>query len=85
MPISKAVDAQSRLNLYWSYTRGGGVSFFIFSSYVGLDLAKIIKNIMHPKKNILNFSNPKNIPILYIYLKKDPKCIEMTHKTRLIL
>ena len=36
-----------------------------------------------PPKNI--FATPKYIPILYIYLQKTLKCIEMTHKTSPIL
>ena len=51
----------------------------IFSAYVGSDPASTV----HPKKNIRNFKHPKkifeivatpkNIPILYLDLKKDPK------------
>ena len=58
---------------------GGGGGTLIFSAYVGSDPASTV----HPKKNIRNFKHPKkifkivatlkNIPILYLDLKKDPK------------
>ena len=51
----------------------------IFSAYVGSDPASTV----HPPKNVRNFKHPqkifeiiaipKNIPILYLDLKKDPK------------
>ena len=54
---------------------GGGVlSFFLHNR--GLDPATVtpkhISNIRHTPNNIRNFSNPKNIPFLYIDLKKIP-------------
>ena len=59
-------------------SQGGGGGTLLFSAYVGSDPASTV----HPKKisgissnpNFFwNFSNPKNIPILYLDLKKDPK------------
>ena len=51
----------------------------IFSAYVRSDPASTV----HPQKNVRNFKHPqkifeiiaipKNIPILYLDLKKDPK------------
>ena len=41
--------------------------------------------ISRTPKIIWNFSNPQNTPILYLDLKIDPKCIEMTPKYSLIL
>ena len=59
------------------YPRGGGS--LIFFAYVDSDPASTV----HPKKNIRNFKHPqkifeilaaqKNIPILCLDLKKDPK------------
>ena len=38
-----------------------------------------------PQKNIWNFSNPKNIPIVYLDLKKDPKLHRNDPQTSTIL
>ena len=55
---------------------GGGYSIYFFA-YIGSDPASTV----HPKKNqkfqaprkiFEIFATPKNIPILYIYLKKRP-------------
>ena len=57
---------------------GGGGGYSIFSAYVGSDPAstvhppKNIRNFKHPKKIFEIFTTQKNIPILYIYLKKRP-------------
>ena len=65
---------------------GGGGGTLIFSAYVGSDPASTvhpqkISGILSTPKNILIFSNPKNIPILYLDLKKKTlNCIEMTLK-----
>ena len=67
-----------------SSSQGWGT--LIFSS-VGLDLAstvypKQISGLSSTPKIICNFSNPKNIPTLYLDLKKGHlKCVEMTPKT----
>ena len=50
----------------------------IFSAYVGSDPASTVhpkkyQKFQAPQKNIWHFCNTKNIPILYIYLRKDPK------------
>ena len=56
--------------------RGGTL---IFSAYVGSDPAynvhskKNIRNFKHPKKIFEILATQKNIPILYLDLKKDPK------------
>ena len=60
-----------------TYTAGGGGGSLIFSAYVGSDPASTIHpqkipGISATSKNIWNFSNPKNIPILHIDLKKRP-------------
>ena len=58
---------------------GGGGGTLVFSAYVGLDPAstvhpqKNIRNFRHPKKILEILATPKNIPILYLDLKKDPK------------
>ena len=64
----------------------GGGGTIIFSAYIGSDPASTV----HPKKyqefqalqkNIWNLATPKNIPILYLDLKKKTlNCIEMTLK-----
>ena len=55
----------------------GGGGTLIFSAYVGSDPAstvhpKIIRNFKHPNKIFEIFATQKNMPILYIYLKKRP-------------
>ena len=70
---------------------GGGGGTLIFSAYVGSDPASTV----HPKKNIRNFKHPKkifeilatqkNIPILYLDLKKDPKLNRSDPQTSPIL
>ena len=66
-------------------------STLIFSSYVGSDPAftvhpqKNIRKIKHPKKIFEILATPKNIPILYLDLKKDPKMHRTDPKTSPIL
>ena len=56
----------------------GGGGTLIFSAYVGSDQAstvhqkKIIRNFKHSKKIFDILATQKNIPILYLDLKKDP-------------
>ena len=58
--------------------RRGGGGTLIFSAYVGSDPAstvhppKNIRNFKHPKKIFEILATPKNIPILYLDLKKRP-------------
>ena len=57
---------------------GGGGGTLIFSAYVGSDPTstvhppKNIRNFKHPKKIFEILATPKNIPILYLDLKKRP-------------
>ena len=63
----------------------------IFSAYVGSDPAstvhqnKNIRNSKHPKKIFEILATQKNIPILYLDLKKDPKLHRNDPQTSLIL
>ena len=70
---------------------GGGGGTLIFSAYVGSDPAstihpqKNIRNFKHPKKIFEILATPKNIPILYLDLKKDPKLHRNDPQTSSIL
>ena len=55
----------------------GGYSNFLCIRWLGPSIdrspQKNIRNFKHPKKIFEIFATPKNIPILYIYLKKRPQ------------
>ena len=63
---------------------GGGYSNFFRIRRLGPSIyrspQKNIRNFKHPKKVFEILVTQKNIPILYLDLKKDPNCIEMTLK-----
>ena len=57
---------------------GGGVTLIFFlirrlGPSIYRSPQKIIRNFKHPKKIFEILVTPKNIPILYLDLKKDPK------------
>ena len=56
---------------------GGGYSNLFCICRLGPSIyrspQKNIRNLKHPKKIFEIFATPKNIPILYIYLKKRPR------------
>ena len=56
---------------------GGGYSYFFIIRRLGPSIyrspPKNIRNFMHPKKVFEILATPKNIPILYLDLKKDSK------------
>ena len=56
---------------------GGGGGTLFFFAYVGSDPASTVhpqkyQKFQAPQKKFEIFATPKNIPILYIYLKKRP-------------
>ena len=63
---------------------GGGYSIFFRIRRLGPSIyrspKKNIRNFKHPKKIFEILATQKNIPILYLDLKKRPYCIEMTLK-----
>ena len=71
--------------------RGGGrEGTLIFSAYVGSDPASAVhpkkyQEFQAPQKIFEILATPKNIPILYLDLKKDPKLHRNDRQTSLIL
>ena len=72
----------------WFAPQGG---ILIFSAYVGSDPAstvkpkKNIRNFKHPKKIFEILATPKNIRIMFLELKKDPKMHKNDPQTSPIL
>ena len=83
--IERILSATSHINCIAAPGGGGGYSNFYHIRRLGPSIyrspQKIIRNFKHPKKIFEILATQKNIPILYLDLKKKTlNCIEMTLK-----